>query len=62
VRIEEMINYFSYQYAQPANKDPFTVHTELAVCPWNVNHQLVLIGLQGKKIDALNYHPATLLF
>ncbi len=52
VRIEEMINYFSYQYAQPTGKDPFAVHTELAVCPWNVNHQLVLIGLQGKKIDA----------
>jgi Ca-activated chloride channel family protein len=52
VRIEEMINYFSYQYEQPTGKDPFAVHTELAVCPWNVNHQLVLIGLQGKKIDA----------
>ncbi|MEO8174020.1 MAG: von Willebrand factor type A domain-containing protein [Sediminibacterium sp.] len=51
IRIEEMINYFSYQYAQPTGKDPFAVHTELAVCPWNVNHQLVLIGLQGKKIE-----------
>jgi Ca-activated chloride channel family protein len=49
VRIEEMINYFSYQYAQPTSKDPFALHTELAVCPWNVNHQLVLVGLQGKK-------------
>jgi hypothetical protein len=49
VRIEEMINYFGYQYTQPAGKDPFAVHTEMAVCPWNINHQLVLIGLQGKK-------------
>jgi Ca-activated chloride channel family protein len=52
VRIEEMINYFGYQYTQPAGKDPFAVHTEVAVCPWNINHQLVLIGLQGRKIDA----------
>jgi Ca-activated chloride channel family protein len=62
VRIEEMINYFSYQYAQPTSKEPFALHTELAVCPWNVNHQLVLVGLQGKKIDAALLDPSNLTF
>lgn len=51
VRIEEMINYFSYQYPQPRSEDPFSVNTEISTCPWNHQHQLVLIGLQGKKID-----------
>ncbi|MDB5210885.1 MAG: hypothetical protein JWQ30_1712, partial [Sediminibacterium sp.] len=62
VRIEEMINYFSYEYAQPIGKDPFAVHTEMAVCPWNTKHQLVLIGLQGKKIDATELPPSNLTF
>ncbi|MEO7530029.1 MAG: von Willebrand factor type A domain-containing protein [Sediminibacterium sp.] len=62
VRIEEMINYFNYEYAQPIGKDPFAVHTELAVCPWNTQHQLVLIGLQGKKIDEAKLPPSNLTF
>ena len=62
VRIEEMINYFSYEYAQPLGKDPFAVHTEFAVCPWNAKHQLVLIGLQGKKMDAAQLPPSNLTF
>jgi Ca-activated chloride channel family protein len=62
VRIEEMINYFSYEYAQPTGKDPFAVHTETAVCPWNTKHQLLLIGLQGKKIDVSKLPPSNLIF
>ncbi len=62
VRIEEMINYFSYQYAQPTGNDPFAVHTELGVCPWNPKHQLALIGLQGKKIDMAKLPPSNLTF
>jgi len=62
VRIEEMINYFSYEYAQPTGKDPFAVHTEIAVCPWNTQHQLVLIGLQGKKMDVDELPPSNLTF
>lgn len=62
VRIEEMINYFSYDYAQPTGKDPFAVHTEIAVCPWNKEHQLALVGLQGKKIDASALPPSNLTF
>ncbi len=62
VRIEEMVNYFHYNYEQPRDSKPFTVHTEAAVCPWNTSHQLVLIGLQGKKIDVSDLPPSNLTF
>jgi len=62
VRIEEMINYFSYQYPQPSGDDPFNVNTEIADAPWNNNHRLVLIGLQGKKIPYDNLPASNLVF
>jgi Ca-activated chloride channel homolog len=62
VRIEEMINYFTYQYPQPANEDPFSVNMEVSSCPWNSKHQLVLIGMQGKKIATENLPPSNLVF
>lgn len=49
VKIEEMINYFDYDYAQPKNEHPFSVHTEVTKTPWNVDTKLVRIGLQGKE-------------
>lgn len=51
VRIEEFINYFSYNYSTPNEADPFSINTEYAPCPWNKNHQLIHIGLQGKRYD-----------
>jgi len=62
IRIEELINYFSYQYPQPRNNDPFSVNMELSACPWNEKHELVLIGLQGKKIPADNLPASNLVF
>ncbi|SJZ55026.1 YfbK domain-containing protein [Sediminibacterium ginsengisoli] len=62
VRIEEMVNYFSYEYSQPAGNDPFKVHTETAISPWNPRHRLLMIGLQGKKIAADKLPPANLTF
>ena len=62
VRIEEMINYFDYDYAQPVNDDPFNVNTEISDCPWNNQHRLVHIGLQGKNIPLENLPPANLVF
>lgn len=50
VRIEEMINYFSYDYPQPKDNNPFSINTEYTDCPWNSGHQLIHIGLQGKEI------------
>ncbi|OQP57650.1 hypothetical protein A3860_08440 [Niastella vici] len=62
VRIEEMINYFSYNYPQPSNDKPFSITTESAQCPWNAAHQLVMIGMQGKKIDFDKLPPSNLVF
>jgi Ca-activated chloride channel homolog len=50
VRIEEMINYFNYEYPQPKGEDPFSINTEISVAPWNPQHKLVQIGLQGRVI------------
>lgn len=62
VRIEEMINYFTYQYPQPGGNDPFSINTEIAACPWNKEHRLVSIGLQGKKIPTADLPPSNLTF
>lgn len=62
VRIEEMINYFDYKYAQPTGEDPFAVYTEISSCPWNTKHRLVHIGLQGKSIAKEDLPPGNLVF
>lgn len=62
VRIEEMINYFRYNYPAPKGKHPFSITTEMADCPWNTQHKLVMIGLQGKKIPVENLPPSNLVF
>jgi Ca-activated chloride channel family protein len=62
VRVEEMINYFRYNYDLPNEKDPFSVNTEIAACPWNPKHQLALIGLQGKKIPVENLPSSNFVF
>jgi Ca-activated chloride channel family protein len=62
VRIEEMINYFDYTYPQPTNDEPFSVNTELSECPWNSQHRLVHVGLQGKEIPLQNLPNANIVF
>lgn len=62
VRIEEMLNYFTYEYQQPEEDAPFSVNTELSDCPWNSDHRLLHIGLQGKKIPTENLPPSNLVF
>jgi len=62
VRIEEMINYFHYDYPEPSNEHPFSVYTEIAECPWNNTHYLMHIGLKGKSIDSENLPPSNLVF
>jgi Ca-activated chloride channel family protein len=61
VRIEEMVNYFNYDYSPPT-EHPFSVYTELAACPWSPKHKLVHIGLQGKKISTENLPASNLVF
>lgn len=62
VRIEEMINYFGYDYPQPMWGQPFSITTEVASCPWNPAHQLALIGLQGKRLSGFNMPASNLVF
>ncbi|WP_372933876.1 vWA domain-containing protein, partial [Mariniphaga sediminis] len=62
VRVEEMINYFSYDYPEPTGEHPFSVTTELAGCPWNPNHYLMHVGLKGKSFDNTELPPSNLVF
>jgi Ca-activated chloride channel family protein len=62
VRIEELVNYFSYDYPQPVGDAPFSVTAEVSEAPWNPAHRLVHIGLQGKRIPLENLPPANLVF
>ncbi|HBL29600.1 MAG TPA: hypothetical protein DD490_22425 [Acidobacteria bacterium] len=62
VRIEEMVNYFSYDYPDPTGEHPFSITTEIATCPWNAKNRILLIGLQGERIDTSELPPANLVF
>ena len=62
VRIEEMINYFKYDYPEPKGEHPFSVYTELADCPWNNRHQILHVGLRGRSIDKSSLPPSNLVF
>jgi Ca-activated chloride channel family protein len=62
VRIEELVNYFSYDYPQPTGDAPFSVKAEVAECPWNTRHRLVQVGLQGKRVSTEERPSANLVF
>jgi len=62
IRIEELVNYFAYDYPQPEGEHPFAVYTEMSVCPWNQKRNLVHIGLQGKKLNLTKAPPSNLVF
>jgi Ca-activated chloride channel family protein len=62
VRVEEMINYFDYDYRSPAGSDPFSLTAEVGDCPWNESHRLVHVGLQGKIIDKSDVPAQNLVF
>lgn len=62
VRIEELINYFDYDYPQPEGDTPFSLDTEISEAPWNRRHKLVRIGLQGRDVDLDALPPSNLVF
>jgi len=62
VRIEEMVNYFDYDYKPPTGDVPFSVYTEVSVAPWNKAHRLVHIGIQGKEIPTESLPASNLVF
>jgi Ca-activated chloride channel homolog len=62
VRIEELVNYFDYDYPAPQGAAPFAIYSEVSDCPWNQSHRLVHIGIQGKKIEAAEVSARNLVF
>lgn len=64
VRIEELVNYFDYQYTAPAaeSEDPFTAAMEVQPCPWKPEHRLVRIGIKGREVDADQRPLSNLVF
>ncbi|MFA5328324.1 MAG: von Willebrand factor type A domain-containing protein [Prolixibacteraceae bacterium] len=62
VRIEEMINYFKYDYPETNGEHPFSVTTELGKCPWNESHNLLRVDLKGKDIDKSELPASNLIF
>ncbi len=62
VRVEEMINYFSYAYPQPTDKHPVRIVTETTACPWNKQHQLMRIGVKAKEIPTETLPPSNFVF
>ena len=62
VRVEEMINYFRYDYPQPQAGEPFSVTTEIAPCPWNEQTKLLSVGLQAKDLDRAEMPRSNLVF
>ncbi len=62
VRIEEMVNYFHYNYPQPTDEHPLAIVTELTDCSWQPGHQLLHIGMQAKTIATESLPPSNLVF
>ncbi len=62
VRLEEMVNYFAYDYESPLGSDPFSINTEVSGTPWNEDTLLVSVGLQGERIDMSEVGPRNMVF
>ncbi len=62
IRIEEMINYFNYDYTEPQDSHPFAIHHEVAACPWNTAHYLLKVALQGKRMKKDKLPASNLVF
>ncbi|MEP6927505.1 MAG: von Willebrand factor type A domain-containing protein [Ginsengibacter sp.] len=62
VRIDEMLNYFNFNYKEPSGKDIFRIESQVTDCPWNKNHQLLFLNLSGKKLNLDNVPPSNFVF
>lgn len=62
VRVEELVNYFKYNYEPPKDEKPFATHIEIAANPWNKNTKLMRIALKGKEIPEKARPAANLIF
>lgn len=62
VRIEEMINYFEYDYPEPQGEHPIAMHSDVSACPWNTQHLLMQVGMKAKKVNNDKLPPSNLVF
>lgn len=62
VRVEEMVNFFKYNYPQPKDRHPFSINTEVSDSPWNSKNKILKIGLQGKNIPTNDLPASNLVF
>ena len=62
VRIEELVNYFPYDYSEPEGDEPLAIHAEVAPAPWKTQHQLVRIGLQARRVKLENLPQSNFVF
>ncbi|TDO71566.1 TonB-dependent SusC/RagA subfamily outer membrane receptor [Flavobacterium chryseum] len=62
VRVEEMVNFFKYNYPQPKDEHPFSINTEVSYSPWNSKNQILRIGIQGKNIPTDDLPASNLVF
>lgn len=62
IRVEEWLNYFSYDYPDPAGNEPFSATSEVSACPWNGSHRLVRLGLKTRSISQATTPPRNLVF
>jgi len=62
IRIEEMLNYFTYDYEEPSGGRPFSINTEIGKCPWEEEHYLLTVGIQGKNVDTASLPKSNLVF
>lgn len=62
VKIEELVNYFHYDYPQPQSEHPFEVSTEIQPCPWNPQNRLLRIGIKGEEVDHSDLPASNLVF
>lgn len=62
IRIEEMLNYFTYDYDEPKDGKPFSINTEIGKSPWDEEHYLLTVGIQGKNVDKASLPKSNLVF
>jgi Ca-activated chloride channel homolog len=62
VRIEELVNYFSYNYPEPKRNEPFSIITESGACPWDDQHRLIKVAIKGQSVDTKDMPSANLVF
>ena len=62
IRVEELINYFGYNYPKPSGKDPVSINTETSICPWDATHRLVKIGVKAREIPSENLPASNFVF